>query len=174
MAIELEQGLDKSKIWSIIIFVIAVLVSVFLLSTYLYLEISSKNITGQIQEKDKQLLETEPEKNAREELALYETKINDYKQLLDSHKKTGNVFFNIEKMTHPQIWFSNFSFEENSNNVILSATAPDFITISQQIIIFEEQKDILSKIKLSGLSRGEDGSVKFSLTLTFAPQVFKQ
>lgn len=174
MAIEIESGFSiKKSVLPILVLLVSVAVLIFLVSSYIFLDNASNDITKQIEEKNQKLAETPEEAALKEELAGYEFKINNFKLLSESRKKPGNIFGFLEKVCHPDVLFDSFSFSTDGNAVVIAASAKDFIVLAQQLMILKEYKDTLSKITVSGIGAGEDEEIQFSLNLTFAPQIFK-
>ena len=173
MAIEIINKPEiKKKRWPNILFIVCLVVFFVLASSYVFLFILSENISEEIQEKKRVLAQTPPEKELENQLILHETKINIFKELLAGHQKALNIFNILEQVCHPQVLFSDFSFNSKGEIVNVSGKTASFTVLSQQMIILQEI-ELFKKITLSGISMEEEGEIGFSLNFTFEPEVFK-
>jgi len=114
-----------------------------------------------------------PEKESLEkEILNYQKKIKDFSILIEQHLIVSNFFNLLEKITHPRIWFSDFELKPREAQVSLSGEAGSFLALGQQILIFKGEKKI-QEIKLDNVSLDEKGKIKFDLSLSLSPEVFK-
>lgn len=174
MAIEIESGFSiKKNILPIIVLAVALIIALFLASSYVFMLFSSNEISAEIEEKNKSLVETPSETALKKEVSDYEGKINTFKTLINGRKKVLNVFSFLEEVCHPDVWFKNFNYDSSGGKVVINATAKDFIVMAQQLLILKQHQDVLTKITLSGMNIGENEEIGFSLDLVFAPQIFK-
>lgn len=172
MAIEIESGFSVRKsVLPILVLLISVAVLIFLVSSYVFLNISSQKISKDIEEKDKKLLETPEELALKKEVSVYQTNIENFKTLIDLHKKPGGIFSFLEEVCHPNIWFTGFNFTLDGNKVSVEGSAKDFIVLAQQLMILKQHKDVLTQITVSDINSGEEGEITFSLNLAFADQI---
>lgn len=162
----------KKRRWPNVLFIICLIALFILVGSYVFLFILSENISEEIQEKKRILAQTPPEKELESQLILYEKKINTFKQLLVDHPNALNVFNVLEQVSHPQVSFSDFSFNSQGKTVSVSGKAASFIVLSQQMTILQET-EFFKKITLSGISMNEDGKIGFSLNFIFDPEVLK-
>ena len=173
MAIEITPTQKiKTPVWTIIILLISGVALMALGASYLYLYTTSNKISKEIEEKKQALIDTPAEKALAENFLFLEKKINNFGNLLSQHQKTFNVFGFLEKICHPQVEFSDFTFNSKDGTVLIKGLAENFVVLGQQILIFKAQQG-LKKINFSEISMGEKGKVTFSLQLTVDPQIFK-
>ena len=173
MAIEITPKTQIRKIvWPIIFLIICMVLLLVLFTSYFYFNESSKEISQDIQNKERALIKTSSERLLEKELFAYESKINTFGRLLSVHQKTLNVFSFLEQVSHPKVWFNKFDFNSSSKTVNVSGEAKDFIALGQQLLTLKEA-ELLKKVNLSGISISKEGGVDFSLQLTFKPQIFK-
>ena len=179
MAIEIvSKPKTKSPSWATAIFAFSILILIALAASYFYFDRSARELSGQIQEKDSAIKETPEERGKREDATAKAAKINSFSQLLATHKKPENVIAFVQKITHPQVWFSNFSFSAKDLTVTMQGRSANFVTLGQQLLILEalQKTNVLKGVKLSGVSMsGQEGAgaVGFSLQLTLDPQILK-
>jgi hypothetical protein len=121
---------------------------------------------------EESLKKTTEEQKLEQRLLNYQKKVRDFGVLLDYHLPPRNIFDFLEKITHPKVWFSSFSFNLEENKVSLSGQTDTFITLGQQIIILRNQ-DFIKDIDLSDISIDKDGKVGFNLQVSFNKEIFK-
>lgn len=102
----------------------------------------------------------------------YKKKIDDFASVIDSRKITSNTFSFIEKNTLKNVWFSDFSMQQNTNGLILSGQSKDAKTLSNQIGIFESNKDYVLDISVLNTNIDEEGKINFVLNIILNPSVF--
>lgn len=177
MAIEIEPRTEvkiKRLFLPSLFLIFSLLIALNLTISFVYFHLSSEEFSKKIKEKEKLLLKNETEKELENKIILYEGKIRNFKKLLSKHKNLRNVFNFIEQISHPDVWFKSFSFETESGSLTLTAETKNLMTVSQQIIILREQKEIIDKINLSNVGMNDKGKVNFSLELTLSPKIFEQ
>lgn len=173
MAIEfIPKPKIKIPAWAIILLIFCIILLLGGLGSYLYFDKTSKKLSRQIQEKENALIETPSEKELKENLFFTEKKINNLGNLISARRKSFNIFTFLEEICHPQVWFSEFSFDSKGESVAVKGKAEGLVSLGQQISALKKEQ-ILKKINLSGVSMGQDGKIEFSLQLTFDPQIFK-
>ena len=174
MAIEIiPRGEIKLPFWLIALGVFAIILLIGFLGSYLYLEISIRKMSQEIQEKEPiliPLIETIEKKE--EELNPIEKKIDDFGELLQKHKIPLNIFNFLEKICLPTVWFSDFDFTSEDRRVIVSGHTDTFVTLEQQILVLK-QDPLVKSLNISGVSINEEGKVDFTFLLAFATQIFK-
>lgn len=107
------------------------------------------------------------------EVLTYERKLNDFSLLLSDHKKPLNFFPILEKLTHPEVQFSQLNLNLKDNKAALSGRAKSFVALDQQLFILKKAPG-LKDVELSTLSlEGEGGGVSFSLMLSLDPAIFR-
>lgn len=145
---------------------------------YFALDYFSKKTNKELQGINAQISQKEtPEtKNLEKEMKNYQEKIENISPLLDTHIYTLKIFPLIEALTHPQASFTKISFSAKDYKASLSGKTESFQTLGQQLRILEEKKEkenLFTNINLSKFSIEKEGSVGFSLDLSFNPSVFK-
>jgi len=108
-----------------------------------------------------------------DQLKGYQKKIEDFSQLLLSHKRSLNLFNFIEENTHPRAFFSAINIDIPHNQVKLLGKTESFQTLGEQLIIFKNAKSI-SSIKLSDIKIGKEGKIEFTINFTLNPSLFTQ
>lgn len=102
----------------------------------------------------------------------YDKKINNFSILLENHQKSTNFFKFLEEISHPQVWFSNVILNLETFQAVISGQTPNFQTLGQQLLIFQDQ-DSIEEINLSSLSLSKEGRAEFTFQLSLDSQIFK-
>ena len=157
---------------SIILLIVFLIVALSLSGTYFYFSTVSKELDASVKKLQEKLVKTPEEKALEEQLVAYETKINDFAEVLSKHKRTPGALEFLEQNCHPDIWFSSFDFTSTDNKVLVSGQAKTFAALEQQLGIFKKN-DKLKEVNLSGISISKEGDVSFSFQLTLDSQIFK-
>lgn len=135
------------------------------------------------------ILEYEP---WQKEAIAFNQKVEDIVLLLDKHIYWTNFFALLEQYTLPDVHYSSLSGDV-SGTFTLSATAPDYETVSQQIALFK-QADFISKVSVVSASMSTESltanvgnananantnttamtaqPISFNISLTVKPEIF--
>jgi len=173
MAIEITpKPKIKAPLWAIILLGLCLILLAALFISYIYFKKGSEKLAENLKVTTAENILAQEIKEKSQELSLYQKKIDVFGILISEHKKTVNIFDFLERTTHPNVWFSGFSFDSSKNMVKVSGQAESFVVLGQQLKIFKKE-EIIKAINLSDVSIGEKGGINFSLDLTFDNQVFK-
>lgn len=102
----------------------------------------------------------------------YKKKINDFSALLDNHKITSNIFSFIESKTLPNVWFSDFNIQKETNELRLSGFTDDMGFLSRQVQLFEQSNDYVESITVFSSEINVAGNVNFILDLSLRGEIF--
>ncbi len=116
------------------------------------------------------------EKDARDSLEkeVFEKqdKIDDFAKLWQRHYYPLNFFTVLEKLSHPQIQFTEINLNINETKVGFSGQSETFEALAQQIFIFKKSEEIRD-VYLSKISLGKFGGANFAISLVLEPKIFK-
>lgn len=174
MAIEINQKRSSNfPLWAVISFFILAVLIIGVIVTYLYFYIVTKGIIGKITELDESSLELNKNIIAKEsELLLAQKRIDDFKNLVLSHKDLINIFSFLEKKVMPNINFTSFDFNRSDENlIILKGASLNLMAIGQQIDIFQND-NLVKKVSLAGMEITDKGGIGFTLKVSFKPEIF--
>lgn len=115
---------------------------------------------------------TKEEKNMEAQVLVAKKRINDFTELLQAHKKPSNFFAFLEKVCHPQTWFTEVVLNPEKAEASVSGRTVNFQVLDQQLFILREQ-DLITKVELTKLLISKEGETEFSLYLYLNPQVFQ-
>ena len=110
-------------------------------------------------------------KTLEEELKSLSAKIDDFTPLLLSHRKSSNFFNFLEENTHPKVFFTELNLDTKGNLVKLSGQTDDFLTLGQQLSIFQKS-EFVQNLKLSKVEISKEGKVKFTFDFSLNPKLF--
>ena len=177
-----KREVKKFNLWNIVfafslIILIAAVLSFFIFSYYI--EEENKKITDLENKITKQ---KQDNKELESRLQAKKKLIDDFSIVLNQHKLTNQAFAVIEKITHPEVFFAEFSIEPENYQISLSAITTNFQTLGEQMIIFKNNNEIADfdllnisllteRVSEGRMIKGE-GYVQFDLDIFLSPQVF--
>lgn len=103
-----------------------------------------------------------------QQISLLDRRLKGARQLIGDHAFASNIFSVIEKNTHPEVRFLNFTFSADGLKADMSGEAASYRALSRQIGLFEREPQI-ERTEFGGLSSTGEGLVGFKLSLTFTP-----
>ena len=175
MAIQIvPKDIAKKPFWLNILFYFSLVLLIGLSASYFTLNYFIQKADQRIQELDEELEKAKtPEEIALEgEVLGYQEKIGDFSVLIKDHRFNSNLFSFLENLTHPKVWFSNFTLDSEIKKVKISGETESFQTLGQQLIIFQNEEHI-KKVDLSNIALGERGKIEFDFDLLLDPKIFK-
>lgn len=101
----------------------------------------------------------------------FHSQLVNLQNILKNHTPASLVFDWLERNTQVNVYFERFDFR-SSGNIFLSGVAKTKNDLSEQILAFENLKEI-KEIKLSGVSVSEKGLWRFDAALTPEPNFFE-
>lgn len=174
MAIEIiPKPLVKKSPWQNILLCFSIALMIVAILSYFILNNILEKKTQTFKDLDEKLikLKTPEELNLEKEVLDYSKKIKDFSILIDSHLAASNFFKILERITHPKVWFNDIELRTKEARVSLSGEAEDFLTLGQQLLIFEKEKEI-QDLELSKVFLAEE-RIKFELNLSLLPETFE-
>lgn len=146
---------------------LAILVSFFILGN------SLKNYRTELGNLEKAITEQKtPEVLALEqEVSSYQKKIADFSLLFQNHLAPSNLLKFLEEISHPKVWFSQFSLNSSEGQLTLTGYADSFLSVGQQLLTLKE-KPLIENFSLPEISISKKGEVVFILNLFLDPKIF--
>lgn len=89
--------------------------------------------------------------------------------LVANHVRWTKFFRWLEEHTLPDVYFAGFRGDIGGKFTLVASTK-DFVTLSQQILVFQKAPEVLS-VNVGEASRGGDSWVNFSLSFELSPTV---
>ena len=173
MAIEIiPKQKTKEVSWAnIVLYVVLVLLLAFVLS-YIFFVFYQQRLQREFRELETALQRTPSEKDLEETVLLLKNRIDDSGMLLAQHRLPTRVFDLLEQNTHPRVWFFDVKLNFAIGSLDISGVASNFEVLGQQILIFEQNQSI-KQVKVSRVSVGREGDIRFSLQLVFDKNLLK-
>jgi len=106
----------------------------------------------------------------RQELKASKEKIDDFGLVIERRKNLLAFFRILEETIHPNVVFTSLETDLEGNTIDVLGTAPDFLSLGQQILVWKSRKEITS-VNLVDLALGETGKKQFGVSLSFSPEV---
>lgn len=125
----------------------------------------TKKLSGKIElmRSEAERIESERDIESENKVLAFDKKLTATRSLLDSHVKSSNLFAFIENITHPSVYFINFTFRANDGTVVLNGSTENYITFGEQYIALQENENI-SDLRLSKVGLSKTGNVEFGLS----------
>lgn len=117
-------------------------------------------------------LNTEERQAYDKKIIDYRKKINDFAEILNSHRIASSIFSFLEEKTMGNIWFSNFDMQESDSGIKLSGETENMESLSRQIEVFENSKDYVRGVNVLNSQANSGGKISFLLSISFDPKVF--
>lgn len=109
----------------------------------------------------------------QKELTTYKEKIDTMSFLFESYHLGTNFFNFLEKYTHPKVKLSLVNVGFSDYRVLLNGETESFITLVQQLYIFENSSDV-KNLKLVSFSASKDKAfVNFYIEFNLEPYLLK-
>jgi hypothetical protein len=165
------EPLNKKKTtgWMTNLITVAVIIFVVVFALYFvgvfYENYITKNIAD-INSKIKDLAKEIPIEDRNEVLTFYSQLIN-LRALLANHLYPSNLFSRLELITHPQVTFTTFSYENKTSIIKLEGYARDLNVLAQQLLALQKTTDFV-KITVSDIKNTAD-NVQFGVEINFNP-----
>jgi hypothetical protein len=165
---------EKQPFWLNFLFYFSLLLVVLAVSSYFLLGHLKNKAEKRYDDLVLQLSQTATGEEKSLEKQIFETKkkVDNFSLLLNNHKYASQAFPLIEKLTHPDVFFSSFQMNVSTGEVMLTGVTENFQTLAQQIAALKGEKDI-SSLELSGLS-SENGKISFTLNFILSQEVFNK
>jgi len=116
--------------------------------------------------------ETEEEREQEAMVLNVKQKMRDFPLIVSDHVYPSRVFRFFEELCHPDVLFYRARIDLTSNSIRLLGNASDFLTLHQQLIIFEEEP-LITEVFLSSLDINQKGGILFEFSVVFDPQTIK-
>jgi len=152
--------------WFSFILIFIVIAGVFFFSA----KINANN--NKINELDKQLTATKSHKEAETEknLMLYKRKVKNMISILKERQRNLEFYLFLEKLVHPDIYFTGLSLDMEQGVGSLSGIVKNFKSLGQQISAFKES-GYLYDVRAETVSLDKEEGIGFTIQFTvFEPK----
>ena len=147
---------------------------IFLTTAYVFLISLEKKAMADLETIEQQISEQKTTGMASLESTIkdYKREIDEFVPYLSNHILITKFFDFLEKNTHPRIYFSQMNLRSSSASVSLSGKSDSFLSLGQQLMIFNNSSMVKS-VSLSNISLSEEGSILFNLGVSLDSSLFK-
>lgn len=164
---------EKESPWKKVLFFLSFVLVFATVSSYFILSALQKKSQSQLKALDDAVSQKNAQLNVlQEDLLVQQRRIDDFSKIVNGHVANSDFFKVLEASTHPRVYFSKISVNSKESKVSLAGQADNFITLGQQIMLFEGVPN-LEELTLSQVGMSKEGTVNFALNLTFNKKIFK-
>ena len=170
----IPKPIKEASKWQKTLFYFSILIFLGAIFSYPVLVSLQKKSKITLQDLEDSLSKTKTSQTTllERELLIYQRKIKDFSLILNEHIFTSKFFEFLEKKSLPKVFFSKIDLDSRGSNVSLSGETDSFLTLGQQLSVFENEPLIKGEA-LSQFSIGKEGEIVFSLNFSFDPKILK-
>ncbi len=122
-------------------------------------------------------LNQQRDKQFEERVKTLDNSLKDLKIILENHIYWSNLFSIISQLTVPQVSFStlnsNTKSKDNYVSISVAGKTTGYTYLAKQIRSFE-QSQLISNVKVGGISLGTAGGIEFLMTINFKEDILTQ
>ena len=107
------------------------------------------------------------------EIATFEKKLTNLRALLNNHVYFSNVLNILEKLTHPQVYYTDLSYTTEKNTITLSGVAKTQQILSEAVNGFINDPQEIQMVVLKNVKANTNGTVNFNLDIILNEKVLK-
>jgi Tfp pilus assembly protein PilN len=108
--------------------------------------------------------EKESDKALETRIKLFKERSEDLFKILEKRLLTSVVFDFIEANIHPDVYFTDLTFNQNSKTLELSGSALDYNSLGAQMAVLDND-NFITNIKLNRVSLNSEGNIDFSFEI---------
>lgn len=132
----------------------------------------SFNIDAEKWSAEVEKLEKELRPDLLNELGLLSNKLGAIQEIISGHRFGSNVFVLLERLVHPEVVFSSFSYADETRKIELSGKGSSYRAVAEQIALFEADQQVES-VSFGGLSLDDRGSINFKAVVILKPGILR-
>lgn len=162
--------------WPWRVFVLSLIVFIFSILIYLGMELGMKNYYSKeitrVKSNIDQLAASLSDEEREALLNMYSQFVNIEKIFKNQKENVYLLFDFIEKNTHPEVNYQDFSFDKINKEIRLSGTSLNYQFLVSEIKSFEENKAV-KKVISDNVKLRKDGTIQFSLKIDLKDNFFE-
>ncbi len=164
----------KTPSFTNFLFYSSLILIIILGACYFGMRIKTSSIKSQIEETKVNVakIKIEGDKETERQVLGYQKKINDFSELFKEHKVVSYFLELLRDSTHLKVSFSTLTLNTETAQVILGGETESFKTLGEQIL-YLKGSEFIKGLGLSNLALGKEGDVKFNISLSLDPEIFK-
>ena len=101
-----------------------------------------------------------------DEIFSFDERLKRIGAALSQHPIPSVIFTFLEETSHPRARFSNVNFSQDTMRLTMTGETESYATLARQIAFFESDINV-TRLEFGGLTRNQDGSVRFTVTIAF-------
>ena len=164
----------EKPFWQTILFYLSFAFLIISLLSLFFLSRLNKKASLEIEQISQELNQekTKEEINLEKDILRTQKRITGFSLLASQRQPVSRVLDQIEKLAHPQVFFTKMDFNAKENKVWLGGKADNFQVLGQQARLFRAEPLIQeSSLEQAGIGKG--GWVEFEFEIFLNPAVFK-
>ncbi|MBI4359055.1 MAG: hypothetical protein HY577_00480 [Candidatus Nealsonbacteria bacterium] len=165
----------EKPLWQTILFYLSFIFLFISLLSLFFLNRSNKSANLEIEKINQELNRerTTEEISLEKDVLRAQKRIAGFSLLASQRKPLSLVFDQVEKLVHPQVFFTNLNFNAKENKLWLGGKADNFQVLGQQARLFREEP-LIRESSLEQAGIGKQGGVEFEFEIFFDPKVFQK
>lgn len=160
-----------SRLWKIFFLSLAVVVLGYFGAKFYGQKLieQEKTITSQLSDS---AVRYEKLKREEDKWTAWRDNVEATKLLLERHIYWSNIFAKLEKITLPEVYYTNISATVDGS-ITMSAVADSYLSVARQYLAYQQNTKDIGKITISGISgAANSGQINFMVSLSFLPDSF--
>ena len=174
MAVELiPKKPTERPWWQAVLFYVSLGFLVLSIASFFIISVLSKKETAERERLNRELARAKTEDEIRLESRIFKAQrqVAAFGFLIDQQKPVSRAFAVLEKLIHPQAYFSKLNFVAKEDKVWVAGVADNFRVLGEQSLLLKAEETI-AQASLSEVGIGKEGGVEFSFEIFFAPGFF--
>jgi len=173
------ESLKQTKVppsWPRGLFVFSLVFFIIVLGIYLalnYFWIAKEESTLNSLKSEFQKIRSEFPLEKENEVILFEKRLNLLKKLLNQHSYFSQALLKIEEITHPQVYYTGFSFSRDKYLLSLEGISKDQYTFSEAVNGFVNHPEVIKTVIVKQTKISPDKTIDFSVDVYLNPNIFK-
>lgn len=155
------------------LFWFSLILTLVLITLFLLLKIQIINLETKKERIEKSLEFSLSEKKLIEEITLISENINLFIEIFQEHRFTSKFLNFLKTLSHFQTQFTSLEIDNSALWGTVRGKTKNFQTLSEQILIFQEEKNI-ENFQILDINLTPEGKVEFNFAFNFSPKLIKK
>jgi len=153
------------------LFIFLIVLGIFFGLDYIWLP-RQENILNELK-KESLKIRSEFSLEQEEKVALFERRLVTLKELLNQHSTFLGILNKIEEITHPQVYYTSFSYQRDKNSLNLDGIAKDQYVFSEAISGFINHPEIVKTVIVRSMRAEDTDLISFTIEIVFNSNILK-
>ncbi|GEM_PF-1946565 len=176
MAIEIETKKRSTSLFIEILFYLSIILLIGVIFSFFmfnYLEKNTEEEVKNTEEEIKKITNTEMER-LESKLNFVKKRTDNFKKILDAKRIVSEAIPFLEKICHPQVYFSSATIGESEENKIeVLGKANSYKVLEQQLMVLRKENKV-QQFNSEKISKSKEGGVAFELTIFTNSDLFSE